>query len=76
MNRTQEIYNRDGSKAPPDPYEGTYSFPDWSDWRLEQRLADVMETSQLPHNEPRRSDIARETAHLVFELTYRSNQHE
>lgn len=53
-----------------------YTFPDWSDWRLEQRLADVMESEQLAHNEPRKSHIARELAHLMFEIEYRERNSE
>lgn len=71
MRRTQEQYNRDGSKALPDPYEGTFDFPDWSSWRLELRQADLMETAMLPHNEERRNQISRELAHITFELTWR-----
>jgi hypothetical protein len=71
MNRTQEQYSRNGHEVLADPYEGTYGFPELSDWRLDQRLADVMESAQIPHNEPRRANVAREMNHLIFETEWR-----
>lgn len=69
MNRTQEQYTSVGLREPvPDDF---YKFAEWSEWRLEQRLADVMESSQLAHSEPRQAQIRRELNHLIFELTYR-----
>lgn len=70
MRRTQEQYNRDGSKALPDPYEGTLDFPDWSTWRLDARLSDLLESRMVPHNLDRRAQIEREIAHVSFELMY------
>ena len=68
MRRTHEEYNRDGSKAPPDPYEGTYDFPEWSTWRLVRRMGDLLESQQIAHREERRAQITRELSQIVFEI--------
>jgi hypothetical protein len=66
-----EQYSRNGHAVRADPYEGTYGFPELSDWRLAQRLADVMESAQIPHDEPRRTAVAHELSHLIFETEWR-----
>jgi hypothetical protein len=66
-----EQYSRNGHGAQTDPYEGTYGFPEWSDWRVAERLADVMESAQIPHSEPRRANVARELQNLIFETEWR-----
>lgn len=48
-----------------------YDHTTWSDWRLEQRTADVQASATIPHNEPRRSDIQHELDCLAFEVGQR-----
>lgn len=52
-----------------------YAFSEWSEWRLEQRLSEVMDTAEITHGPERREQINRELAHLTFELSYRKEEH-
>lgn len=54
-----------------------YAFADkeaWSDWRIDQRLEDLEESSQIPHNPARRLAIEREMNHLLFEVSCRFDE--
>lgn len=50
-----------------------YPFAEWSEDRINERLADVIETDQIPHSKARADSIAREMTHLMFELEWRQN---
>jgi hypothetical protein len=48
-----------------------YDFTEWSDWRLNEALTDLLETRMIPHGDERRQAISRRLAHIVFELNQR-----
>ena len=56
-----------------------FTFADlnqWSDQRLLDHHDGLVETSKIPHSEPRGSQIRRELAHVAFELDMRTSDRE
>lgn len=49
----------------------TFDFTEWSLHRLEERAAELIDTQQIPHTAKRKEDIARQLAHIFFELECR-----
>lgn len=55
----------------------TYNFADQSVWgndRLVDHYNRLQEIEQIPHSEPRKSQIARELVHIAFEYGMRCNE--
>jgi hypothetical protein len=47
-------------------------YSEWSEDRLQRRLADVIESSKVRHSDKRQREIDKEIAQLVFELQFRN----
>ena len=51
-------------------------YSEWSEDRLQRRLADVIESSKARHSDKRQREIDKEIAQLVFELQFRNGHGE
>lgn len=48
-----------------------FNFTEWSQWRLDEKLTDLLESRTIPHGEERRNAQARYLSHLLFEIQQR-----